>query len=455
MSELDLENETTTSNNPFAGFNRQTESGRNQNNFDNSNAQETTGELVQDTQNTADQGNSQYNPGEPGGGYNPNGDGEDVDPGSSFVDPKTDSNTTPSGVDNVIAQWMNGGIIAIGATVALAAAVVIGYYAKKGFTQSKRTIKAETKINTNSTKFYTAKKLQRQLVKLDKSVDQSKIEKAQRNIEKLQAKIAENQMSKIKAAKQKKYFAKQGIYNIATKKKYLKANIISKDYDRKLMQNHLKGMKYLAKAEIAGYSKQQKGKNANKTINKYLTKADENLNKVNFGNIAKGLHFPDTGFKSKEGTPLYIHRAITDTPYLTSVIEKAHSVFPYADKNVETCTINLKSSKDPSTNIVLQCSFDNKVGYKVCKAALLTQIITEMSDEKNSDLDLDIIEIHENATKSKSDLSDVYDLSGKYGEEETAKNIQELSQLIDKSNKYLDEFNKKFSTPKTKIDLEM
>ena len=432
----------TSSSNPFEGFFNETSEGISGSNAQDYEGSQQTTESIIDNSNTitGNIGNSD-NGEEADAGYNPINipDGNETGTNPDFIVPTTAENTTESGISLNIAKWMNVGGIAVAASAALATAVVITYFANKGFSQSERIVRSESKINANTKKYYTIRKLQRVYNKLNNVEDDIKVIKIQKQADKLKAKIKNNSNTRLKQAKLKKYLINESLSNTATASNKKFKNVISEDFGKKETRQHLQAMKQIAIAEVI---LERNKKNA-KAANKHLNKAEKSLESLKFGDLTTGLHFANVKFKSAENNdnlknaPLYLTRAISDKQKVVNVFDKAHKTFPLAQKDVKFCVISLKSSQDETTQIDLKCAFDNELGFNVCRSALIAQAMEEIKEKE--DLKLDTVEILDYSSKSKHDsqLPDTYNLN-----DENAK--EEFFQLCKDSLNEVATFNKKF-----------
>ena len=396
-------------NNPFEQFYAQTSEGSSANNYaeQTNSAAESVVEKVQEViNNTADQ----YNPGTAEQGFNAIG-GKIVETAQEFIKQITDNDVFSSGLSQLTAHCINGGIIAVAAVVAIATAAVLIHGFRKGFTRSQKIKRAETKINASSKKYFTVKKVQREYSELEKMTDENKIAKKHENINKLQQKIEKEKLVAYKLAKEKKYYTSHGMVeaNIGANKLFRNSIFENGKFNKKNTFSHFKAMNNLASAEIIGRSER-----SNKKYNKLVEKAKNQIEKINIGDLIQGIHFSNVSYpverkNDEQNIPLFLHRAITDNEELNAIFDKANERFPFAEKTTKFFKIKLYDSNNTSLPVELKCCFDNDIAFRYCKSAILVKVLEEL--ENNNSLNKIEISEYTNKTKTKNIDSETYNLN--------------------------------------------
>ena len=206
-------------------------------------------------------------------------------------------------------------------------------------------------------------------------------------------------------------------------------------------------------ATIASLSSKKQTKARSEKINKIRKKQDEKMQKVSLGLTDSSIHYaaklPNmysdmSAVGNKNVNPLYIHRAITDSDDLNLILDRAHKVLPYADKKVRVCKINIYNTAGELTT-TLGGSFDNEIGYKVVKAALLKKV----KELKKECSDLDKVDVQESATGGKTEQNNkTYILNV----DDAENNIGEFTEELNKADVTLKKFDSLYTKTKLSQD---
>lgn len=424
-------------NNPFEQFYSQTSEGSSLgNSAEQSNSP--TESIVEKVQEIIDNTAKQYNGGNSGNGYNPQGGGISEN-AQEFIKQITDKDIFHSGLEQLTATYINAGVIAVAATIAIATAAVLIHGFRKGFTRSQKIKRSETKINAGSKKYFTIKKVQREYNKLVNMTNKEKIAKKQENINKLKLKIENESLTAYKLAKEKKYYTKHATIdaNIGSGKLF-RNNIFGSDkFTKKNSFKHLQAMNKLATAEIVG-RKEKNGK-----CNKLIQKAEKKIEEIKIGDLIQGIHFSNVSYpvmrkNDEQNIPLFLHRAITDDEELNTIFDRANALFPLAEKTTKFFKIRLYDSKNSSQPIEYKCCFDNDMAYNLCKSAIIVKALEEKKDNEF----INKIEISEytNKTKTRNIDSRTLDLTNPDSAETFNNYVQKARTTIEKIEKNI--FNK-------------
>ena len=426
----------TTQNNPFQNLADQTNAGRHSDNTaDLEQNEETTGSLNKDAEEKTNKTEQGYN-GESGANAGNTETDTTTEIGSNFPD------VSRSGVPTQ--NYVHGALASAAGLVAIA--IIIKSLAQHGISPTTTQRRRETKLNAQSKKYFAVKSQYKKQSNFMQS-SEKKETKIAKDIKKVEEKIGKGKLSNKNNLHLVKAFSK-GSKN----KKYYNNNIIGNAiYSKDTLKQHRSAIK--DEADIASLSAKKQTKSRSEKINKIRKKQDEKMKEVSLGTTDSSIHFaaklPNmysdmSAVGNKNVNPLYIHRAITDNPTLNSILDKAHKVLPYADKKIRVCKINIYNNAGELTT-TLAGSFDNEIGYKVVKAALLK----EVKELKKEFKDVDQVDVQESVTGIKTEQSKkTYNLNI----DDSENNIGELNEELDKADATLKKFNSLYSKTKLSQD---
>ena len=432
---FDAEQETTQ-NNPFQNLAGQTNAGRHSDNTaDLEQSEETTGSLDKDAEEKTDKTEEGYN-GESGANAG------NTETGTTTETAANIPNITRSGVPTQ--NYVHGALAtAVGLTIF---ALLIKKLAQHGISPTTTQRRRETKLNAQSKKYFAVKSQYKKQSNFMQS-SEKKETKIAKDIKKVEEKIGKGKLSNKNNVNLVRAFSK-GSKN----KKYYNNNLVGNAvYTKDSLKKHRSAIK--DEATIASLSSKKQTKARSEKINKIRKKQDEKMQKVSLGLTDSSIHYaaklPNmysdmSAVGNKNVNPLYIHRAITDFDDLNLILDRAHKVLPYADKKVRVCKINIYNTEGELTT-TLGGSFDNEIGYKVVKAALLKKV----KELKKECSDLDKVDVKESATGGKTEQNNkTYILNV----DDAENNIGEFTEELNKADVTLKKFDSLYTKTKLSQD---